>query len=371
MPDRSNFLRGTQKNPFTTNFGKVPVYFAGREDVISEITCMFEGDEETACCLLVGARGTGKTALLTYFSNIAQRLGWISANVSAIPGMLQDIIQQTETAASHLLEPSKKRTLKSIGVSGIGTIEWDNSFEDTTNWRGKMTSLLDALNDQGTGLLITVDEVTVSLPEMVELVVVFQHFVREERKVALLMAGLPYNVEALIRGESTSFLRRADRFDLDPLADYEVKEAFKLTVEEGGKVIDDAALDSAVERIGGFPFMFQLMGYRAWRASGERGFISEGDIYSGAEHAAKQMEQKVFDATFAELSKADKNFLIAMLDDDTVSTRKSLMERLHKPSSHISTYKNRLIQAGLIGENIDGAFYFAMPGLREYLHKRI
>ena len=66
MPDRANILHQSQANPFVAKFGKVPVYFAGREDVISEITLMFEEDEETACCLLVGARGTGKTALLTY-----------------------------------------------------------------------------------------------------------------------------------------------------------------------------------------------------------------------------------------------------------------------------------------------------------------
>lgn len=371
MPDRANILHQSQANPFTAKFGKVPVYFAGREDVISEITLMFEEDEEAACCLLVGARGTGKTALLTYFSCVAERLGWVSANVSAIPGMLQDILLQAQASASHLIEPTSKHTLRSIGVTGVGTVEWDTTPKQITNWRSEMASLLDDINEQGTGLLITVDEVNVSLDEMIELVTVFQHFVREDRKVALLMAGLPYNVEALIKGKSTSFLRRADRFDLGTLADYEVEEAFKLTVEEGGKVINSHALSKAVQEIGGFPFMFQLMGHRAWRISGDKEVITEQDIVEGAKLASEQMEKRVFDASYTELSNADRSFLLAMLEDEKESTRASLMKRLNKPSSHISTYKSRLIQAGLIDETMDGAFRYALPGLREYLLKRV
>lgn len=371
MPDRANILHQSQANPFVAKFGKVPVYFAGREDVISEITLMFEEDEETACCLLVGARGTGKTALLTYFSCIAERLGWVSANVSAIPGMLQDIFLQAQASASHLIEPTSKHTLRSIGVAGVGTVEWDTTSKQITNWRSEMVSLLDDINEQGVGLLITVDEVNVSLDEMIELVAVFQHFVREDRKVALLMAGLPYNVEALIKGKSTSFLRRADRFDLGTLADYEVEEAFKLTVEEGGKIINSHALSKAVQEIGGFPFMFQLMGHRAWRISGDKEVITEQDIVEGAKLASEQMEKRVFDASYTELSNADRSFLLAMLEDEKESTRASLMKRLNKPSSHISTYKSRLIQAGLIDETMDGAFRYALPGLREYLRKRV
>lgn len=51
--------------------------------------------------------------------------------------------------------------------------------------------------------MITVDEIDASLDEMTKLVTVYQHFVREDRKVALLMAGLPYRVSSLLSGKST------------------------------------------------------------------------------------------------------------------------------------------------------------------------
>ena len=45
-------------------------------------------------------------------------------------------------------------------------------------------------------MLFTVDEVDPTLDEMVQLAAFYQHFVREGRKVALLMAGLPHNISS-------------------------------------------------------------------------------------------------------------------------------------------------------------------------------
>ena len=45
-------------------------------------------------------------------------------------------------------------------------------------------------------------------------------------------------------------------------------------------------------------------------------------------------------------------------------------KRLGKPSGHISTYKKRLVQSGVIGETLDGDFYFALPGFKEYVERR-
>ena len=50
---------------------------------------------------------------------------------------------------------------------------------------------------QGVGaVLFSVDEVDPTLDEMVQLAAFYQHFVREGRKVAPLMAGLPHNISS-------------------------------------------------------------------------------------------------------------------------------------------------------------------------------
>ncbi len=354
-------------NPFTPYFGKIPQYFAGRDEVFDEIITSLEGDVPTICALFVGPRGSGKTALMSALGNEAQRFGWVSIDVSALPDMLETIYHKTKAASAHLIDTKPQKKISSVGISGIGSVSWEREDTTATPWCIRMERLLDLLNAAGVGLMITIDEVKVSLPDMIELVTTYQHWIREDRRVSLLMAGLPYNVDALIKGESTSFLRRAERYDLKPLSDVDVKEAFKLTVEEGGRTIDRSSLEDAAKAIDGFPFMFQLLGYRAWRTAGSSPALTEEHIAMGADAARQRLKERVYDATYAELSEGDRAFLFAMLEDEDRTTRASLMERLGRPTGHISTYKRRLIQAGVIDETLGGDYRFSLPGFREYL----
>ena len=356
-------------NPFTPVFGKVPPYLAGREDIVANVLAALEHPygSPDSCSIFVGARGTGKTALLTYLGNEAENMGWITANVSASEGMLDDILQRVRESAAHLIADEKRHNITGIEIVSLGGISWENEPRPKGNWRSQMNELFSQLSETNTGILITVDEVDPALPEMEQLAATYQHFVREGKKAMLLMAGLPHRVSALLSGRSTSFLRRAARHKLGPIPSYEVKEAFRLTVESGGRMIDDAALDEAVLAIDGFPFMFQLVGYRSWNVAASHASIRRSDVSRGAALAEEELEDRVFTATFAELSKGDIAFLRAMAQDDGPSRREDVAKRLGKSSSYVSTYKKRLLDGGLIEEPRRGMFTFALPKLREYV----
>ena len=202
-----------QANPFTPMFGRVPAYMAGRKQIIDDMVLAFENDDSdpNLCSVFYGARGTGKTALLAYLSYRAQQEGWITANVTASEGMLEDILQRLNESAAHLIEKPASRRVNSVGIAPVGSMSWENidvEFEGA-NWRTKMNALFAQLEATDTGVLIAVDEVDASFAQMTELVTTYQHFVSENKKVALLMAGLPFRVLELLTGKSTSFLRRA------------------------------------------------------------------------------------------------------------------------------------------------------------------
>ena len=184
-----------------------------------------------------------------------------------------------------------------------------------------MEVIIEQLNERDIGLLITVDEIDPDLDEMVELSAVYQHFIREGRKVALFMAGLPSNVSTLINNKTVSFLRRAQTERLGRIADYDIEDAFRKTVQENGRIPDEAGLKCAVEKIAGFPFLMQLVGYRAWDASPESQTISFSD----------------------------------------------LVARLDRSSAQVAQYRKRLIEAGVIGERGRGVVGFDLPYFREYL----
>ncbi|MEI2699431.1 MAG: hypothetical protein V9E94_14215 [Microthrixaceae bacterium] len=78
-----------------------------------------------------------------------------------------------------------------------------------------MTSLCDLLAANGTGLLLTLDEIhQKQRDELRELATTVQHLFREGREIAFVGAGLPSAVSEVLSDEVLTFLRRADRYHL-------------------------------------------------------------------------------------------------------------------------------------------------------------
>ena len=343
--------------------------------MISELLYAYDNapGDPALTTILIGARGTGKTALMTYVANKAQEQGWISVNVTCMKGMLEDIYLQTVRNAGHILNGDGKGGLTKLSVkASAGIISAETDFEYTrddtaANWRIRITDVLEKLNEQNIGLLITIDEVNPALDEMILFASVYQLLVREERKIALLMAGLPHNVSLLLNDVSVSFLRRSSQKYLGRIEDYDVEKAFKETAESGGKHVTAKALKFASEGIYGFPFMLQLVGFRAWKESGDKDEINSDDIASGIGLAKKDMETRVLKTTLDEVSDVGLQFLTAMLQDEESSSLSDIAQRMGKSSSYVSNYRKRLLEQGLIEQNGRGKIQFALPMLRNYL----
>lgn len=359
------------RNPFTPTFGSVPPFMAGREHIVSNIVQGFDngpGDPNLST-IFVGARGTGKTALLTYLSQEARQHGWVSANVSAMPGMLDDILERATESASELVSNPSQRRLTGATLGPV-SLSWTWRDPHVGNWRTRMNTLMKELDRLGTGLLITVDEVRVDLDEMLQLASVYQHFVREGRRVALLMAGLPYKVSSLLREDSVSFLRRAQLHQLGRIADAEIADALSKTVRQAGRELAVEALDESIRAIEGFPYMMQLVGYRSWNVRPNERTISVPDVREGASLARLEMRDRILETTYRELSDGDLRFLRAMLPDEHESRLSDIARRMGVTSSYASQYRRRLLEEGVIGERGRGVVGFDIPAFREFLAER-
>ncbi len=364
---------GRSKNPFTPTFGMVPPFMAGRTYLIDDILNALDrgpGDPNLST-MFIGARGTGKTTLLSYLASEASAHGWIAVSVAALPGMLEDIYERAKEAAIEFVDSEKGARLKGISIGQLLGVEWETPAQESENWRTRMNRLLKSLAEYDIGLLITVDEVRVSLDEMVLLAAVYQLFVREGKRVGLLMAGLPQQVSALLRDESVSFLRRSVQRQLGNIGDQEVKDAMLRTVEGAGRVVGEKALDAMVEAVGGFPYMMQLVGFRAWDQHPAIHEITFEDAKRGIELAHVDIEQRVLEPTFRELSDGDVSFLEAMLPDEEVSRISSIAKRMGVTSNYASQYRLRLIEQGIIGERGRGKVVFEMPFFKDYLKKQL
>lgn len=76
---------------------------------------------------------------------------------------------------------------------------------------------------------------------------------------------------------------------------------------EGGMATGEA-IDLMVDAIGGFPFMMQLVGYRSWDVSLGSCEITVKDVQRGVALAQGDLDQRVLEPTFYELSDGDLAF---------------------------------------------------------------
>ena len=361
-------------NPFTPTFGKRPHVLAGRNNLLQEIEYALRtgGGDPNLCSLFVGSRGVGKTVLLSYVASEAAKYGWISANVTARPGMLEDILERATEAADSYVKAQGRGRLTSITVSALFGATWEYRDPKSGNWRTRMNRLLDTLEEHGIGLLITVDEVDPTLSELIDFAAVYQHFVREDRRIALFMAGLPANVSALLSDKTASFLRRAAQHQLGRIEDEDVAVAFRETIESSGKTIEDDALNEAVSAADGFAYMMQLVGFRTWQAVGERDVIEKEDVFRGAKSARNDFIDGVVKKTCEELSDGDLAFLEAMMPDGGASSKLAdIAKRMGKTANYVRVYKTRLLEQGVIAARRRGEVTFEMPWLYEYLVEKV
>jgi len=360
-------------NPFTPTFGSVPPLIAGRDMLIKDILGGLDnapGDPNRAT-IFIGARGTGKTVLLTKIANEASRNGWICANVYADDGMLDEILIQIRNQAKEHLTPESLTFIKSITIAGAGVSRDMKQSIQKASWRSEISSVIEELNEKNIGLLITVDEVNVKIDEMKTLVKVFQHFVRERKETALIMAGLPARVSDLLNDEDVSFIRRAFQHNLEPIQDNEVRFSIKKTIELAGRKIENDALDYAVKSVKGFAFLIQLIGYHMWRQNPGKEIISFDDAVEGVILAQNDLERMIFGSTYRELSDKDIAFLVAMLEDKEYSSVSDIAKRMNVSSKYISQYRKRLMEHGIIGSVGHGKVAFDLPMFREYIQEKI
>lgn len=357
------------ENPFTPSFGEIPAHLAGRKQIIDDLNRAFssESRKPELTTIVSGARGTGKTTLLTLLANEAEERGWIAVNTTSLPGMLNDIEIRAHKHAAHLIDPESGHALVGLGIPQVIDVRFQKAEQPADNWRSRMENLLDQLEMHETGLLVTVDEVDVELDEMIQLAAVYQHFVREGRKIALLMAGLPHHISALLSDKTVSFLRRAQTAQLGRIADFEIEDAFLKTIRENGRDANPDGLKRATEAIGGFPFLMQLVGYRSWDVNPQNELISYDDFQYGIELARNELRERILEATFRELSPEDVRFACAMLEDENESRIADLVARLNRSSAQVAQYRKRLINAGIIGQRGRGMVAFELPYFRDFL----
>ncbi|NMM94830.1 ATP-binding protein [Bifidobacterium oedipodis] len=362
-------------NPFKPTAGRTPPLLIGRESVIEDFEEGLENGPGAPGRLMrvTGARGVGKTVLLTEFGRIAKARKWEVIDETASAGFTQRLLDRL-TASSSTFSATIKPTITIPGLSAsLGEARISPNIMPLT-LREAIGARLDVLEKKKAGLLITIDEAQAAeRDDIVAIATAVQHLIREDRNIAFVFAGLPSIASKWLNDEVLTFLRRAQPEQLGDIPLYAVRDALEDTFTQSGFTFEDKALSMAVDATEGYPFMIQLVGYHIWRLVNRHRdrstSASEQDARDGISDALSRLGDTVHGPELDGLSAVDKTYLLAMAQDDGPSSTGAIAERMGKTINYANTYRTRLIEAQVIKDLGYGLVDFAIPYLREYLRE--
>lgn len=366
-------------NPFKPSAGSTPPLLVGRGEVLDDFAAALADGAGAPgrLAFVTGARGVGKTVMLTKMGDVARAEAWVVIDETATGGLI-DRLTRSVRAARHetgVLDRPRTRGF-SFGIATLGNISKDYELApaDPHDLRIEIGRLLDSPIMAGGGLLITVDEIhTIDTDELEQLAAITQHLIREDRNIALVMAGIPQAVDQLLadnaqRPRVSTFLRRAEMVVLGKVDEAEVADSFLQTARDADRAWPAEIARECATATGGYPFMIQLVGYHTWRtAQGTE--ITNEHAQRGIAVARRKIGQLVHAPALQDLSDVDKTILVAMAQDDGPSRSSDIAQRIGKNTSYVSVYKGRLERSGLIEVLPNGTLSFSTPELREYLRE--
>ncbi len=357
------------ENPFVPTAGSTPPELIGRKGVLDEFSygMRIGSGAPGLLTIFTGARGIGKTVMLSEAEDLAREAGWAVVSETATPGFMGRMGESMRRLGNELGNTTPGRKITSLSAAGF-SITTALPPEEQVGWRETGKQLLQLLAEQGTGLIITVDEIhATDRTEISQLAASVQHFIREGLPIGLVFAGLPSAVSDLLNEGVATFLRRADRIDLHAAAVRDVEKSYAKLFAEGGFDLDPRIVRMAAQATGGYPFLIQLVGYFLWREAELDPEITEEAASAAIAHAQKRNTRVVVQAALSNASGRDMDFLKAMAQDEASSKTLDLASRMEATSSTVGNQRARLIDAGIIESAGHGVVRFAIPGLREYL----
>lgn len=357
-------------NPFNPQFGKRPSEFIGRDLIINDfLQSMDNPNDPHRVSIITGIRGSGKTAILSDVSQSLDQEKYLVVDLTAKDGMLLDVLDICARDGKQWLGSFLDDFVGfSMGAFGFSFSINRKGGHEEHGFRYYLTDIVTTLTKKGIITVFLIDEVHNSTPEMREFITTYQHLVREDKDVALLMAGLPSSVQDILNDQVLTFLRRAYRVQLESIDVDIIAIAYKNAFARAQRGFEEPALTQAAEASKGYPYLIQLIGFYLWRS--RQSILNAADVDQALVQSKFDLFNNVHDLIYRGLSPKDKEFLMVMAQDIKESSFGDIAERMQVESGYASRYRQRMIDAGIIHSAGHGKLVFSPPYMREYLLKK-
>lgn len=362
-------------NPFRPGFGISPPVLAGRDALLAEWQEVLGlgAWSPYRAALVTGMRGVGKTVLLNAIEDAARERGWTVVHGTLHEGLVDALEHDRLPALLQELDPDAlDRELTGVTVPQLGgaTTQVVQRYPREPRLESMLARLVELAEARGAGVLVSLDEVSrSSLDELRRIAIAVQHLLREDRRIAIVAAGVPASVAAALEADGLTFFRRAQQVRLDTLTLAEARTALATPIRDRGRSIGEAALERAARASEGYPFLLQSIGARAWEQHAERDAITEADVEAAVAIAHAAMGESVIVPALRGLSARDRDYLLAMAEDDGPASTTVVAERMGAAPGNAGRHRARLLDAGIVVVPERGTVDFAIPRMREHLRE--
>lgn len=370
------------RNPFHPTFGRSPAVIGGRDiELDSFELALAEGPGNPwRTALISGTRGIGKTVLLNEFEEGAQQLGWIVLRAHIGSEMISELTDVTIPRALATIDSAPTDTgrhLTGISIAGIGGFRTELSNTQPEPGRNLLSQLQDLsalLMPQGSGILLTLDEVQSADPaQLNEIAHAIQDLNRDDAEIAFVAAGLPSGIEDLLQLEGATFLRRAERVSLGRLDAATTKDIIHRTAQLGERAMTEEAVELAAELSHGYPYLIQTIGSVAWAKArlANSDTITAEHVSDAAAESIRRIGLQVHAPSLRNVPPRQIDFLKKMArispDGQPVATN-AIAEAMGRKPSGVSQLRHDLIYRELIVPASTGYVEFTLPYFADYLN---
>ncbi len=357
---------GVTSNPFQYGFAVTQETqdLIGRQSLVNNAIAILDAPvAPDDCTMFFGARGSGKTSTMMAIAAEARRRGWLVIEtdgtgdgdglLDGLSGAIADAFEQSSVvgACDELIIDSD-RSLSSA----------DERPSDDSESRSWEATPLRVLRDIGKnvgrrkdvpGVLLMVDELgAASESDCINLGNALQDMIRRKRyPLQFRGASLPEFRRGPLTHRDLSFFRRCASVHLLPITRIAARGGFQRYAALNEGAFESDALDLASSSIHGSPYMFQLVGHMAWKASqAPECAITLADVQHGVEAASKLYTTDVEESTWRGLSDQQQDAVLHVFGSPTLLTRDALLQWAAEQG--MSRNRRRELLADLITDNV-------------------
>jgi len=355
-------------NPFSPGFGKTPERLVGRDDLLSDIG---EGlatgpRDERFASILMGVRGSGKTALLNEIEQRAAADGWVVISLDASSGgdlHEGDLLARLRSELSHIADRypaldieelrGEQQTGRSAGFK-LGPLQGQRTETHNSaamNLRQRLTYLSEAAQRYRTSVLLTVDELhTGQRDHLRRLANDLQHITsRAELPLAFIGAGLLEMQYTILQDKKMTFLQRSERYKLPELDYTDALAGLRHTINDAHGEITEPALRTAATAVNGSPYRLQVIGHRAWKlADAPNRIIDETAVEQAVDIARGVVKQKVNIPALYDITATERQYLSAVVQLGAYASKAEIGKTIKKSPSTTKEIHRRLFLSGYV-----------------------